>query len=296
PRAIADALVSENREMFQAGVAAAVVFSSGSVKRARDPFSVPDTRIDVADLLRRLVPSGYSAKERAEALVKIAPALSTAAVAAAQSSQNRAQAVAEALLARRGAPAYGALTTGLSEQAPALVKSAEAAAEAIAKAVTPAYVVLSTHPTTETRVLAVRLLGTRSEGVARSAVLAALEDREDSVRTAALEAVVAARPPGATEAVIKLLAPSESWPIRLRAARALAAVATAQSDRDKAATALTTAASKDSVALVREAAVKALFEVSKERARATLQQVAEKDAEARVRQTANKLLQGGTAP
>lgn len=296
PRAIADALVSENREMFQAGVAAAVVFSSGSVKRARDPFSVPDTRIDVADLLRRLVPSGYSAKERAEALVKIAPALSTAAVAAAQSSQNRAQAVAEALLARRGAPAYGALTTGLSEQAPALVKSAEAAAEAIAKAVTPAYVVLSTHPTTETRVLAVRLLGTRSEGVARSAVLAALEDREDSVRTAALEAVVAARPPGATEAVIKLLAPSENWPIRLRAARALAAVATAQSDRDKAATALTTAASKDSVALVREAAVKALFEVSKERARATLQQVAEKDAETRVRQTANKLLQGGTAP
>ena len=293
PRAIAEALVSDNREMVSAGVAAAVVHASGRVKNQRDPFAVPDTRVDVSDLLRRLVPSGYDAKERAEALLKIAPALSNAAVAAAQSSQKRARAVAEALLARNGKPAYGALTTGLSGQSPALVKRAEKAAEGIAKAVTPAFVVLSTHPTTDTRVLAVRLLGTRSESAARKAVLTALSDRENSVRRAALETIVAARPPGASAAVIKLLAPSESWPIRVRAARALAAVATG-ADRGRAAKALTQAASHDKVALVREAAVRALHAVDASGAAATLRKVADKDEEARVRKTAASLLQGGS--
>ncbi|MEZ4220701.1 MAG: HEAT repeat domain-containing protein [Polyangiaceae bacterium] len=296
PRAIADALVSDNTEMMDAGIAAAAVHATNRIKNPRDPFAVPDTRVDVGDLLRRLIPSGYDAKERAEALIKIAPSLATAAVAAAQSSQSRARAIAEALLARGGAPAYGGLTADLSKLPPALGKSAEAAAESVAKAVTPAYVVLATHPSADTRILAVRLLGTRSDNDARAAVLGALTDREDPVRRAALEAIVAAKAPGSASAVTKLLEPSQSWPIRARAARALGVVAGSGQDRESALQALNKAATGDSVALVREAAVTALHQIDANASAPTLRKVAEKDAEARVRSTASKLLQGSGAP
>jgi HEAT repeat protein len=117
--------------------------------------------------------------------------------------------------------------------------------------------------------------------------MGALDDPDDGVQRSALDAVARRRPNGATDAVIALLEQEKSWPIRVRAAETLGDVS-AGSRNKRAFAALVAAAKNDPYALVREAAVKALWKVDAVGAKATLGKIAEHDSEPRVRAAAKK--------
>ncbi len=236
-----------------------------------------------------LRPGGYSPDDHARALIKLAPALETASVAAVQSSPERARSVADALLDRGGKPAFGPLTRKLDKASPALQKEAGRAASSIAAAVVAPFVALSRHPSPDVRARSVQFLATRPEPAAQKAVVEALGDPDEHVERAALAAAGRARTPGAVGAVTGLLTGRSDWPVRVRAAEALGMLA-AGSRNKKAVEALSRAARSDDYALVREAAVRALARVDPAAARPVLSAVAQKDAEPRVQRTARKLL------
>jgi tetratricopeptide (TPR) repeat protein len=289
PHAIADALVNPDPVLQAAGTSAALAFATGKYRAPHNPLEVPEGRVDVRELIDHLAPSGYTPADHAEALVKLAPALAHAAVAAVESSPERARAVADALLAQSGKPAFGPLTLELDKVPAPLRKKAEQAATAIAEAVVEPFVALATHPSADVRARAIQFLATRSEPAARRAVIDALGDSSDVVQRAALSAVGRARTPGAVAAVIGLLAPRNAWPVRLRAAEALGQLARGTKDAD-AVRALTESAERDTYSLVRAAAVRALVQTEGASAAPVLNQVASSDPEPRVRQTARALI------
>ncbi len=285
PRSVAEALVTSNDALQSAATAAALVLATGEHRTPPSALAMPEGRIDVRALLERMVPHGYTPDEHAKALVKLAPALAVATAAAVQSSPERARTVADALLARNGKPAFGPLTRDIDKASPALKKEAEKSAESIAQSVVSSFASLATHPSANVRSRAIQFLATRSEPQAQKTVLEALGDKDDGVQRAALGAVERSRPPNAIGAVTALLASAKEWPVRVRAAEALGVVA-AGSRNKSAVKALTNAALKDRVALVREAAVTALPKVDSGAARSVLAKVRESDAEPRVREAA----------
>ena len=289
PRAIAEALVSPDTGLQHAGTAAALVLATGRYHAPHEPLEVPEGRVDVRAQIDALRPGGYSPDDHARALVKLAPALEIASVAAVQSSPERARSVADALLDRGGKPAFGPLTRKLDKASPALQKKAGRAASSIAAAVVAPFVALSRHPSPDVRARAVQFLATRPETAAQKAVVEALGDPDEHVERAALAAAGRARTPGAVGAVTGLLTGGSNWPVRVRAAEALGKLA-AGSHNKKAVEALSRAARSDEYALVREAAVRALPRVDPAAARPVLSAVAQKDAEPRVQRAARELL------
>ena len=94
--AIAEALVSAEPELTRAAASAAVVLVT---RRWRGPATLLDTpegRVDVRALLVGLVPTGHTPEERVRALVDLGPELTRTAVAAVQSSPERARTVVDA--------------------------------------------------------------------------------------------------------------------------------------------------------------------------------------------------------
>jgi hypothetical protein len=87
-----------------------------------------------------------------------------------------------------------------------------------------------------------------------------------------------------------LLAGSASWSLRRQAAQALERMGSAGRD-DEPLAALEAAALGDGYALVRDAAVRALFAVDARAARGVLERVARTDAELGVRSSARELLE-----
>lgn len=288
-RTIAEALTSAEPELQRAAAAAALVLGTGRYQMTGDPLAPPEGRIDVRALIDRQRPSGYDADAYAAAAVKLAPALARVSAAAVQSSPERARAVADALSARGGKPAFGLLTRQLDAATPAARAHAEEALGAVAAAVVTPFVALTTHPEPEVRAGAVEFLARRAEPEARRAVLDALTDPSADVQRAALSAVAQARSLEAIPAVVRLLEQSSAWPVRVRAAEVLGTLAAGRADRGAMA-ALSRVAQGDRFALVREAAVRALHAVDATGAREVLRSVAARDAEPRVRATAKSLL------
>ncbi len=285
---IAQALLNPDPKLRKAARAAALVWSSGKYPRV-DLLPLPDDRVDVRALLESLAPTGYSSQEGVDALVKLGPALTRAALAAAQSSPERARAVVEALGLGSSERAE-LLATGAGELTAEQQKRARAVVEELAEKLTPAFVALSRHPAPDERSMAVEFLGGRRDPAARDAVIAALEDRQPAVRRAALLAL----PPrdAAALAVTRLLADEQDWALRSAAAEALGRIASGKADK-AAATALGKVAATDGYALVRESAAKALFAVDPAAARPVLERLAEKDPEPLVRTAARRLLSSG---
>lgn len=282
---IAQGLLSPDPKLRKGAAAAALVWSSGRAPNT-ELLPLPEDRVDVRALLESLAPSGYSAREGAEAIVRLAPALTRAALAAAQSSPERARAVVEALgLGKSDRPELLAVTT--NELSPEQAERVRSVLSELAEQLTVAFGALARHPAPEERTLAVEFLGKRRAQGAREAVIAALWDREPSVRRAALFALQ----PGeaATVAVTRLLTEERDWALRSAAAEALGRIA--EGSRDRAASAaLAKVATSDFYALVREKAAKALFAVDPSAARPVLSELAEKDPEPLVQSAARKLL------
>ena len=257
----------------------------GLAKRFPSPLSSVETTLEVEELMGALVPRDFTEAERARAVLTYGDAISDAAVAALRTSGERAHAVLDAVGRGDGAlrPFFGA------ESGPALEPARERA-RAIAKALTPAAVGLVRHPDAALRTKALTLLASGTTDEATGAVLRAVEDQNESVQRMALAAVGAQASRAAVQACARVLETSESWAIRVLAADALGRLG-AKGSRE-AAEPLARAATRDSYALVREAALRAVTFDPNVLAR-VIREVEASDPEPRVREAAESLARGG---
>jgi HEAT repeat protein len=240
--------------------------------------------------LRRLLPDVCSPEAEARALVLLAPELATAAARSVRSSPTQARALAATLLGKDGAPAFAPLTEHLADASKESASAARESIELIAKAVVEPYLELADHPATEVRSSAVRWLASRPEAAARQAVLGAVNDADVNVQRGALSTLETRPDPVAARAVSGLLARSKSWSVRRQAAQTLEHMGrTARAD--DVIGVLEAAALKDDYALVRDAAVRALFAIDAKGTRSVLERVGRADPEAGVQATVRGLLE-----
>lgn len=289
---IADALFDESADLRKTAAAAAFVVGTGSFKRAHDPWAVPDGALDVRGVINRLMPAGYDAVDRIRALSALEKEIAAAAIRAARTSPQRAELVADAMLARGNAPALAPFTDGADRLAPDQRSKAEETAARITSQVAPAFVALVRHPSADLRIRAVRVLARESTPSAQTAVIDALRDEDETVQRAALAVLGERGSSHGVEALSALLVDSPTWSLRVRAAKALGRLEPGRAP-PKAVEALSTAATKDGYALVREAAIAALAKVAMVQARPVLAEVAKNDVEPKVRELAQRLLKGG---
>ncbi len=287
---LAREMLGEAPELRRTATAAATALATGSYRRSSTSLPVPDGIVVVSEVLRSLVPTGYSRTEQAQALIALEKQLTKAALAAVATSPGRARVVAG--LALTG---LDSLIDGVpgDELSPQVARDLAATSEAIASATVTGFVALARHPSLEVRKRAIELLAQRSERSAQKALVSALNDADPEVCKTALSAATIQNPETAT-AMIALLSKSESWSIRTRAAEALGRLRPTDSEAgsDQAgpiARALEEAATKDDFALVREAAVRSVAARNPTAARGLLQRIAENDPEPLIRRLAAKL-------
>jgi HEAT repeat protein len=240
------------------------------------------------------------ARDEARALELLGDALTEACRAAVQSSAEQARTVANLLLSRGGAPAFGELTAHVEELPSAERARAEATAERIARAVVGPFVALAGHPAAGLRSTAIEFLGTRDEAEAREALVRALLDEDTQVQRAAMMALEARPHLDTLSGVSALLDSKQPWATRLGAAKALAAYAAlgeaARSTESfrRGLDRLLERALQDDNAFVREAALRSSFRLSRELSLPVARRVVESDEEPRVVDVARKLLEAGT--
>ncbi|MCC6556491.1 MAG: HEAT repeat domain-containing protein [Polyangiaceae bacterium] len=293
--AIAAGAFSADEDLRRAAAAAAVAWAKRAYPRSREALPVPDGALTLKDVLAGLGPDPAGAADRAAALVALGPALRKAAVAAVSTSPERAQVVADALLARGDGQVKGArlapLLDGAEKIDAALAQRAQAAVDEIAAAVVPPFVSLVRHPDVEVKTRAVELLAGRAEPEAQAAVIDALGDPDEGVRRAALSAIGAVKHAPTIAAVSGMVRGAGSWPLRVRAAEALGRLGQGGGAAAIAET-LAAAARGDEYALVREAAARALASADRGAAAPLLRELEAKDAEPSVRRAAAELLRG----
>ena len=262
--------------------------------KGAEVLPVPEGALDVDELLDALTVRDVSAADRAAALTRFAEPVQRSALAALRTSGGRARAVLDALGSGEGelAPFVGRGATG-----PAADK-----ARAIVAALEPSLVPLARHPDPILRTKALVLVARSPSDAAVEAVVAALEDPNEAVQRVALAAVGAPRTDGrppptsarAVAAVAKVLAAHESWAMRVLAAQAMGRLGGAGAGPE-AGRRLEEAATKDTYALVRQAAVEAFASFDAPGARALAQRMASSDAEPRVREAALAIAAGQPA-
>ena len=261
---------------------------------ARETLPMPTGTLDIEALLDGLCSRDVPEADRAAALVRFAEPVQRAAIAALRASGARATAVVDALGSGEGEllPFVGRGATG----------PAADVARSVAAALEPSVVPLARNPDPAIHTKALVLAAQSSDDAATDAVVAALEDSNEAVQRVAIAAVGVARAgrahrplaPGderAVEALGKILAAQDTeqdgWAMRILAARALGRLgalgATSAGPR------LAEAASKDTYALVRQAALEAMASFDATGARAVAQRVAATDPEPRVRDAASAL-------
>ncbi len=318
-QAMADAVFAGDPEGAQArgaaqalsetAVAALAMVASGDAARARraeaggsdapDPLDVPPSgAVDVEALLDRLAPReprpggipAASEAERAAALARFEEPVQRAALAALRASGPRATAVIDALGSGQGEllPFVGPGQTGPGADA----------ARAVASALAPSLVPLARNPDPALRMKAIVLVARSADDAAIDAVVAALQDSSEAVQRVALSAVGSPRlggqvAPGderAVAAVAGILATHESWAMRILAAQALGRLGhMGSTGAAGAAPRLAEAATKDTYALVRQAALEALASFDAAGAKTVAARVAASDPEPRVRDAASAL-------
>jgi HEAT repeat protein len=288
-RVVAEGLVSDDASLRDAAASAALVLVTGRSMPEGDPLPVPEGRVDVRAVLTSLRPSGFSPDESAKAVVELSPELESAAVTAARSGPEGARAVADALLARGGRPAFAPLTDGLDAASPQQRTKCEASLERVGRALVEPFLALAKHPAEDVRLRAIRVLAVRPEPEARAAVVAALHDPDPLVQRGALVALAGSDDGSALDALSALAEKADVWASRSKATEALAGLVT--SPRAAAAVAvLARVAERDPIAFVRETAVKGLGAARSPEAHAALLRIAARDPEPRVRALATTLL------
>jgi tetratricopeptide (TPR) repeat protein len=272
----------------RAGTASLILLANAkdSAHTVHDPLPAPDGIIDVEFALGELVPKDFTEKERVAAVVKYGDSLEHAAMSGLQTSSDRARAVLDAIGAGDGSlrPFFG------GEASPGLTVG-QARAKKMARALEPAVLGFAHHPNATLRTKAVILLAHSDSDAATDAVVSAVSDPNESVQRIAIAAIGSHANPRAVAAVGKLLATHENWAMRILAVQALGRLGSAGSSGE-AARHLREAAGKDSYALVREAALKALASFDTRSGQELAQRMATTDAEPRVRETAAAIARG----
>jgi HEAT repeat protein len=221
-------------------------------------------------------------------LTKLSSVLSAAFVRAAAVSPERARTVADLLVVDPGKLPFAPLTADATFTPAERARIGELARE-LGAVLIPTFVALARHPSADVRLSALRFLAHRAETPAKSAVAAALKDELTSVRRAAL-AALDADTPEAKGAVVALLKEEPDWALRANAVETLGRVAQGSRDPEVVA-ALSASATKDTFAIVREAALPALVAVDPARARRVLEGVHDSDPEPWVKARAQALLE-----
>ncbi len=274
-------------ESLRQAATAALVLVATKADMHPDPLPAPDEDVDAETTLDQLVPRNLAAKDRAAALVTFEGALRRAASSALATSTERARAVLDAFGTRDGAfePFLAASDDG-PELAAARAKVAE-----LATALEPNVVALSRHPDPAMRMKAVVLLARSRSDAAAAAIAQAVTDPSESVQRVALASIGNHADARAAASVGKVMRTHESWAMRVLAAQALGRLGAAGAGPE-ATRQLKEAATKESYALVREAALVALASYDKAEAGQLAAHVATTDAEPRVRETAAKIRGG----
>jgi tetratricopeptide (TPR) repeat protein len=269
----------------------AILATRGAAENLVDPLPPPDESVDAESTLDQLVPRNILAKDRAAALVAFAEPLKRAAQSALATSTERARAVLDALGAREGAfePFLG------NEDAPELA-AARAKAREIALSLEPSVIALSRHPDPNVRTKALVLLSRSKSDDAAVAIASAVTDSSENVQRVAIASIGQHPDAKSVTAVAKVMRGHESWAMRVLAAQALGRLGAA-GDRGTATGAEATrqlkeAATKESYALVREAALVALATYDRNEAVLLAAAMEKADPEPRVRETATKIRSG----
>jgi tetratricopeptide (TPR) repeat protein len=299
PRVIARDLFSPNLEVAGAAWTAGLVLVTKKYRPSHDLFTVPHGQVDVRAMLQGVLPGSYSAEEALRTLEQLTPAIEQAARDALRGSAEHTLRVIQQLSVRPPSAPFGIQ----AEQANATThERVEHILEALKQALVPQLGELVRQSSRKVQLAALDLLVHREEPQARAAVLAALGSVDLELAQSTLQMVakapLALEDSEIVEAIVHLLKEPAPWPIRVKSAQALAAFRKASTNGSTARallTALENAAQRDSYALVRQAALRALATVAGPASRSTLARVATSDPESKVREVALDLLGQGPA-
>ncbi|MGO8994807.1 MAG: tetratricopeptide repeat protein [Polyangiaceae bacterium] len=245
-----------------------------SAPRISDPFAPLVDTVDVDAILEGLVPAGFTPEERAATLVRFEEPIERAA-ASALSSLDRARAVVDAMA--EGDGAFQPFVGVSDGDGPA-----RDAARRISRALEPRLVDFAGKPEVIVQ------LARSANPTAMAAVVRALSDPDEAVERTALSAIGSHADRDAVAEVTRILFTQDGWAMRVLAAQALGRLGGAGA-RAAAESALLQAATHDSYALVREAALAALASFDADAARPLARTMAASDAEPRVRAVAQRI-------
>ena len=298
PTLVARGLLQDNASLRDGSVRAMALFARRQTPtpnlvsgRRPPPFSDAG-RLDASRLLESLLPP----QTDAETATSLLPLLETDLVREARPALAQSEAVVQTIaLALTAGPDLGwqPLTANLDAVTATTRTRAVDAAKRIAAALTPEFVVQSTHPNLAVRMAAVRVLTTQQSTVAREAVEAVLSRGDEETCRAVLAALGQFDNASLLPSVAKLLVEERPWPLRQLAASTLRQVGerNPRTVPEGVASALLVAAEHDSNAFVREQALLAANTIVKDKAQPVVLRIAQTDPEQRVRRVARSLVE-----
>jgi len=283
---LTDGVLDPNDRVRRASTIALAAISAGEFRAVSDALPVPDGTITAEGAIAALIPKTYGPSDLSRAIVTYQKAFASSVSTAVQTSKDRAIVALDAMLAPspKGLAVFGTFATG--EPGPAT----DAAAK-IGDGAEPFVAGLVHHPELAVQTRAIRWLGRRETKVARDALVDALDVDQLDVQRLAIEELSTRGDAKAIEPLGKILATHKQWSIRADAARAMGAIG--KRDGKAAIEApLQKAATSDTYAFVREAALRALAAAGRPGVKAVLEGAAKSDPEPRVREVAASLAKG----
>ncbi len=290
---LAKAVWSPSPETRRSAIdAASALLARNPVRSSREAFSGSRSTIRARSLVEEMAPRGGSRDDAIRALDSLKAPLAEAARAVVVASPVGAEVVATLLVSRFEAvlPALGATV-----EVAALESKRADLVSTVASRTVEAFASLVRHPAAEVRRRAVEVLAGRPEPSAREALRFALEPSDPVTCRAALGALEAPVDEGVVAAVVAILDGKAEWSLRALAAETLGRVARGQGSVGSVIdAALRRAATGDRFALVREAALRALFARASAVAPLVARDRQTTDDEPRVRDAAAELLRTST--
>ncbi|MFO0674897.1 MAG: tetratricopeptide repeat protein [Polyangiaceae bacterium] len=253
-----------------------------ALRRFDDPLALEGTTLDVESLLSGFLPEDLEPSARTEAFVRHGDAIQRAAVAALQTSGERARSVLDAIGGPKGtfAPFVDATTPGFARADEGTGGGVRAR---------PFVVPLARHPDPQLRIRAITSLASSTSDLASSAILGALDDGNEAVVRMAIRSIGPHSGARAGVVLRDVLAHRENWSLRVMAADALGGLGKGGRG-DVSTPALRDAATGDGFALVREASLRALASYDPKAAAVLAETMRQKDPEPRVRDAALAIL------
>lgn len=252
----------------------------------------PERQLDPAGILRALLPSSPTAPQALDALKRLQRQLVVQARSAYGKSEAQAIAIAEAFTPGDDI-GFAPLADSLAHANAEVQREAGTLARAIAHELVDEFTQLTTHPSTQVKTSALRVL-LRLDHPQAVEVISTLLTRSDQEHAKIILGLLRQHPRAVlVPSVTRLLDPKQHWSLRREAAIALAALASSKEpvpDPRALVARLAEGLRADDNAFVREDLVRAYAAWAGARARALLTATSTEDPEPRVRHTALQVL------